>query len=286
MTAILGASLAYAPTIGAPWQGGATFVTNATKSAPGVSDLTGAPAERDVMTNVVMGFGAGLYLPIVAVSYLGRRRREAIESSLPDALDLLSVCVESGLGIDVALQRVAAGMRRSAPVLCGELELTNLQIKLGRPRKEALLEIYVRTGVGDTRTLATTIIQAERFGANLTSALRAQSDTLRKRRRHLAEERAAKVPVKLVLPLVVFFLPGVLVIAGGPALLTIQKRLAGGFTEAISDRPETDQSPEDAPTDPRPSDEEPPRWGLIPPARVDGARAENLPRGGEPETPG
>jgi hypothetical protein len=217
---------------------------------------------------IVTGLAAGLYLPVAAVGYLGRRRQEAIASSLPDALDLLIVCVESGLGLDAALQRVASGMRRSAPALCDELELTNLQITLGRPRRGALQEICVRTGVVDLRTLATTIIQAERFGTNLTSALRAQSEALRHRRRSLAEERAAKVPVKLVLPLIVFFLPGVFVVAGGPALLTIQKQLAGGFTSALPDLPEAGRSPGDALVDPGPPDEDPDQWQFRTPDRA------------------
>ena len=167
----------------------------------------------------------GFYIPVVALWYLRSTRQQEIFLTLPDALDLLVVCVESGLGLDAGMRRVTDEMKGHAKVLCEEFALANLQLQMGRPRREVLHDLGVRTGVDDVRSLAAILIQADRFGASIANALRVQSDAMRTRRRQIAEEKAAKVAVKLIFPLVLFIFPAIFVVLVGPAALQIYKNL-------------------------------------------------------------
>jgi tight adherence protein C len=169
--------------------------------------------------------GIGFYLPGVVLSQLKKRRQEAIFLGLPDALDLMVVCVEAGLGLDAAMRRVAVDLVDSCPVMCEELALSNFQVQMGRPRKEVLHDLGQRTGVDDLRSLAAVLIQAERFGASIATALRVQSDSMRVKRRQRAEEKAAKTAVLLILPLVLFIFPGIFVVLVGPAGIQIANTL-------------------------------------------------------------
>ena len=167
---------------------------------------------------LALGGGAlGFYLPDLVAGQQKKKRAESIFLSLPDALDLMVVCVEAGLGLDAAMRRVTGELAHSAPVLCEELAIANFQLQMGRARKDVLRDLGTRTGVEDVRALAAVIIQAERFGTSIGSALRVQSDAMRLRRRHLAEERAAKTAVKIMIPLILFIFPGVFVVLVGPA---------------------------------------------------------------------
>jgi tight adherence protein C len=167
---------------------------------------------------MALGGGAvGFYLPDLVAGQQKKKRAESIFLSLPDALDLMVVCVEAGLGLDAAMRRVTGELAHSAPVLCEELAIANFQLQMGRARKDVLRDLGTRTGVEDVRALAAVIIQAERFGTSIGSALRVQSDAMRLRRRHLAEERAAKTAVKIMIPLILFIFPGVFVVLVGPA---------------------------------------------------------------------
>ncbi len=180
------------------------------------------------MTGMQIIFAAGgiaFYLPGVVLSVIKKKRQEAVFLGLPDALDLMVVCVEAGLGLDSAMRRVASEMIESCPVLCEELAIANFQVQMGRPRKEVLHDLGQRTGVDDVRALAAVLIQAERFGASIAQALRIQSDSMRIRRRQLAEERAAKVAVLLLLPLILFIFPGIFVVLVGPAGIKIATTL-------------------------------------------------------------
>jgi tight adherence protein C len=168
---------------------------------------------------------AGLYLPKMVLSYLRSKRQEAIFLTLPDALDLLVVCVESGLGLDAGMRRVTEEMKGHAKVLCEELALANFQLQMGRPRREVLHDLGVRTGVDDVRSLAAILIQADRFGSSIAQALRVQSDSMRTRRRQLAEEKAAKTAVQLIFPLVLFIFPGIFIVLVGPAAIQIYENL-------------------------------------------------------------
>jgi tight adherence protein C len=167
---------------------------------------------------LALGGGAlGFYLPDLVTGQQKKKRAESIFLSLPDALDLMVVCVEAGLGLDAAMRRVTGELAHSAPVLCEEMAIANFQLQMGRARKDVLRDLGTRTGVEDVRALAAVIIQAERFGTSIGSALRVQSDAMRLRRRHLAEERAAKTAVKIMIPLILFIFPGVFVVLVGPA---------------------------------------------------------------------
>ncbi len=168
---------------------------------------------------------AGFYLPNLIVASRRKRRGESIFLGLPDALDLMVVCVEAGLGLDAAMRRVTAELSHSSPVLCEELAIANFQVQMGRPRRDVLRDLGIRTGVEDVRSLAAVIIQAEKFGSSISSALRVQSDAMRLRRRQLAEERAAKTSVKIMIPLIFFIFPGVFVVLVGPAGIKLAETL-------------------------------------------------------------
>ena len=169
--------------------------------------------------------GVLFYLPDLAVWLIAQKRQEAIFLGLPDALDLLVVCVEAGLGLDQAMRRVAEETRKTCPALADELNLANMQLQMGRPRAAVLHELGERTGVADVRTLAAVLIQAEKFGSSVAQALRTQSDAMRVRRRQIAEEKAAKTAVKLIFPLVLFIFPGIFVVLVGPAAITMMREM-------------------------------------------------------------
>lgn len=170
---------------------------------------------------------AGLlfYLPDVIVGFIGSARKQAIFLALPDALDLMVVCVEAGLGIDQAMRKVSEEMRRTYRVLTDEFALSNFQLQMGRSRADVLHELGVRTGVSDLRALAAVLIQADKFGSSIAQALRTQSDSMRIRRRQLAEEKAAKTAVKLIFPLVLFIFPGIFVVLVGPAAINMVRQM-------------------------------------------------------------
>jgi len=165
------------------------------------------------------------YLPDLVVAFMGRGRKQQIFCGLPDALDMMVVCVEAGLGLDQAMRRVADEMKRSYAVLSEEFAISNFQLQMGRPKTEVLHELGARTGVQDLRTLAGVLIQADRFGSSVALALRVQSDAMRVRRRQLAEEKAAKTAVKLIFPLVLFIFPGIFVVLVGPAAITMMRQM-------------------------------------------------------------
>ncbi len=172
-----------------------------------------------------MGFG--MYAPGLVLGQMVSARKKEIFLTLPDALDLLVVCVESGLGLDAGLRKVTEEMKGHAKVMTEELSLANLQLQMGRPRREVLHDLGVRTGVDDVKSLAAILIQADRFGSSIAQALRVQSDSMRTRRRQIAEEKAAATAVKLIFPLVLFIFPAIFVVLVGPAAILIQKGLIG-----------------------------------------------------------
>ncbi|MGO8689252.1 MAG: type II secretion system F family protein [Thermoguttaceae bacterium] len=165
------------------------------------------------------------YLPDLIVGFIAKSRKQAIFLSLPDALDLLVVCVEAGLGLDHAMRKVSDEMKRTHRVLSEEFALTNFHLQMGRARSEVLHELGMRTGVSDLRSLAAVLIQADKFGSSIAQALRVQSESLRIRRRQLAEEKAAKTAVKLIFPLVLFIFPGIFVVLVGPAAISMVRQM-------------------------------------------------------------
>ena len=174
----------------------------------------------------IIGLSAfGFYVPNLILWWLRSKRQQEIFLTLPDALDLMVVCVESGLGLDAAMRKVCEEMKEHATVLSDEIALANLQLQMGRPRREVLHDLGVRTGVDDVKSLAAILIQADRFGSSIAQALRVQSDSMRTRRKQIAEEKAAKTAVQLIFPLVLFIFPGIFVVLVGPAALAIAKQM-------------------------------------------------------------
>lgn len=181
--------------------------------------------KADALKPLILFGGVGFYLPSVVLWFLRKSRQDAIFLALPDALDLLVVCVESGLGLDAAMRKVCDEMKDHAKIIAEEFSLANFQLQMGRPRREVLHDLGVRTGVDDVRSLAAILIQADRFGSSIAQALRVQSDSMRTRRKQLAEEKAAKTAVQLIFPLVLFIFPGIFVVLVGPAAISIMKTM-------------------------------------------------------------
>ncbi|QGQ25260.1 type II secretion system F family protein [Gimesia benthica] len=170
-------------------------------------------------TSLVIAGGIGFYLPEIVLRFMCKARIERIFLSLPDALDLLVVCVEAGLGLDAAMRRVSEELEETAPDVCNEFALCNLQLQMGRPRREVLHDLGIRSGVDDMRALSAILIQADKFGSSIAQALRVQSDSMRVKRSQLAEEQAAMTAVKMIFPLVLFIFPGIFVVLVGPAAI-------------------------------------------------------------------
>lgn len=176
--------------------------------------------------------GLGFFLPNLWLRSRVTARQTQLDRSLPDALDLLVTCVEAGLGLDAALQRVSDEIALAHPLLSKELRLVFLEVKAGIPRIAAFRRMAERTGAPELRSLSATLAQTELFGTSVGSALRVQADGIRVRRMHRAEEKAAYVSVKMSLPLVLCILPCVFAVVLGPAIVNMADRLfpllAGG----------------------------------------------------------
>ena len=165
----------------------------------------------------IIGAGLGFYLPEAILTLMKMSRQGKIFLQLPDALDLLVVCVEAGLGLDAAMRRVSEELMEGAPEVCQEFSTSNMQLQMGKARRDVLHDLGVRVGIDDMRALAAILIQADRFGSSIAQALRVQSDSMRVKRRQMAEEKAQGAAVKMIFPLVLFIFPGIFVILVGPA---------------------------------------------------------------------
>ncbi|WP_437225181.1 type II secretion system F family protein [Planctomicrobium sp. SH661] len=172
-----------------------------------------------------IGGGLGMFLPDIVLGLMAHSRKSRIFLSLPDALDLLVVCVEAGLGLDAAMRRVAEELSDGAKDICYEINHSNFQLQMGRNRREVLHDLGVRTGVDDVKALAAILIQADKFGSSIAHALRVQSDAMRIKRSQLAEEKAAMTAVKMIFPLVLFIFPGIFVVLVGPAAIMMIRQL-------------------------------------------------------------
>jgi tight adherence protein C len=181
------------------------------------SRLRWAPDPFVAMLAAVYMAAVGYVVPMFGFAR-GRARQKDITLALPDAIDLLVVCVEAGLGLNQALLRIAQEIHHVSVLLAQELHLTNLEIRAGRPRNEALRNLTDRTGVEDVRGLMSTLVQAERFGTPIGPALRVHAETLRDKRKQRAREAAAKTTIKLVFPLVLCIFPAMFVVIIGPGL--------------------------------------------------------------------
>jgi tight adherence protein C len=167
----------------------------------------------------------GYYLPNALLAHAVRRYQRALFNSFPDALDLMRVCVQAGLGLDAAIDRVGREMRLSCPELSNEFALTGLELRAGASRTEALRHLSLRMGLEDLDALVVMLVQADRLGTSVTESLQIHSDALRTKRRLLAEETAAKLPVKLLIPLVFCVFPALLTVLLGPAVLSVHEIL-------------------------------------------------------------
>jgi tight adherence protein C len=161
----------------------------------------------------------GYVLPSMVLARLAKRRQHRIRLGLPDALDLLVVSVEAGLGLDQAILRVGQELAFAHPDLCSELRLINLELRAGKGRAEALHNLAARTGVDDIQSLVAMLVQTDKFGTSVSQSLRVHSDTVRTKRRQRAEEAAAKTGAKLVFPLVFCIFPAIWVVTIGPAVI-------------------------------------------------------------------
>ncbi len=191
----------------------------------GLAALVFCPLFGLTMTSTVIATFWGLLLGwIFPAFYVGRRvkdRQKQVQRSLPDALDMLVVCVEAGLGLNQALVRVAEEIERVSPVLSEQIIMVNLEIRAGTARDEALRRMSERTGVSEVSSLVAMMIQTDRFGTSIAHTLRVQATALRTKRRQRAEEAAAKTAIKLVFPLVLFIFPALFVVILGPAVLQV-----------------------------------------------------------------
>lgn len=173
------------------------------------------------LTGLVLSAAIGFYLPDLWLHFRTRGRKRTIFEGFPDALDLLVICVEAGMGLDASLARVGEEMSLSNPPLSDELKFLNLEIRAGKTREEALRNLALRTNIDDVQHLATLLIQTDRFGTSVAKALRVYADTFRTKRFQRAEEIAAKLPVKIVFPVTVFIFPALFVVIAGPAAIRV-----------------------------------------------------------------
>jgi tight adherence protein C len=173
----------------------------------------------------VVAFALGYLVPDMWLTWRVSVRQRQLRRGLPDALDLLVICVEAGLGLDQALMKVAQDMKISHPELSEELQFVNLEMRIGKTRIDALRELARRTGLDDIKALVAMLIQTERFGTSIAQSLRVYSDDMRLKRRQRAEEMSAKTSVKMVPALVFFIFPALMVVILGPAILTLMHQL-------------------------------------------------------------
>lgn len=186
----------------------------------GVCALTGR-ALNDAVIYIIIAFVAGFFLPRFFLNRMIQKRQRLIRWGLADALDLMVVSVEAGLGLNAAMVKVASELRDVHTPVAVEFELANLEIRVGRERDEALRNLAERTGVDDLRSLVAMLIQTDKFGTSIAKGLRVFSDSLRTKRRQRAEQAAQKAAVKLLFPLACFLFPTLFIAILGPAFLNL-----------------------------------------------------------------
>ena len=172
----------------------------------------------------------GYYLPNVVLNFKIRARKQEIEESLPDAIDLMTVCVEAGLALDAAMRRSCEELNRRSHALADEFGLMMLELQVGSSRVNAMHNLVMRTGVADVTTFVTILLQSEHFGTDVATSLKTLSEMMRETRKQRAEEKAAKIPTKMLFPLIFFIFPAFYVVLLGPAVIGIFKVLLPGMT--------------------------------------------------------
>jgi tight adherence protein C len=170
----------------------------------------------------------GFYLPDIYLNHKTEERRQKNLQSLPDAMDMLVICVEAGMGLDSAISKVAEELGLGSPELSEEFHLMNLELRAGKQRAAALKNLALRTNLDEIRSLTTLLVQTDKFGTSMADALRVYSDSYRTQRYQRAEEMAAKLPVKMVIPLVLCIFPSLFLVILGPAAINIYRVLIKG----------------------------------------------------------
>lgn len=178
------------------------------------------------VSSLALGVFLGMIFPVAMLDRLVRLRQERIKRSVPDALDLMVVCVEAGTSLDAAILRVAKELRLAHPDLAHELAVVNRLTNAGMARDEALRGLWKRTGVLDIRALVSSLIQSEKWGTSIATVLRVAAETLRRKRRQDAEKRAKMAPLKMTFPLLFFILPALFAVILGPAVVQIIKEFS------------------------------------------------------------
>ncbi|NND97711.1 MAG: type II secretion system F family protein [Pirellulaceae bacterium] len=191
----------------------------------GIVGLAANGLTQGMLMKLAIGVIIGYMIPKLLLDFMAKKRMEKVFLGLPDALDLMVVCVEAGLGMDQALRKVAEEMNKSHKEIGEEFSIANQQLQLGRTRSEVLQALGFRSGVDDLKQLASILIQADKFGSSIATALRVQSDSMRCKRRQIAEEKAAKTAVKMIFPLVLFIFPGIFVVLVGPAGISMYRNM-------------------------------------------------------------
>ncbi len=195
-------------------------IFTATKMLLPVVAIVGATfCGENMIAVILVGVVVGFMAPDMVLSKLISRRQQGIRQALPDALDLLVICMEAGLGIDQAMVRVGEEIRLTSPALADEFQIINREQRAGKPRLDAWRSMAARVDIDFVRQFVAMLIQTERFGTPIANALGQFSDTLRMRRTQVAEEAAAKAGVKLLFPLVFFIFPSIFVVALGPTII-------------------------------------------------------------------
>jgi tight adherence protein C len=188
----------------------------------GLTDVGGSALLLDVLCAAL----AGCYLPNLVLALKLRARKREIFENFPDAADLMLVCVEAGLGMDAALTKITEEIRIKSAALAEELHLTNLEMRAGGTREKSLRNLALRTGLEEIGTFATMLTQSDKFGTSIGESLRVFSEDLRHKRQVRAEELAAKVPTKMLIPLVLFIFPSIIMVILGPAMIVVIRSIA------------------------------------------------------------
>jgi tight adherence protein C len=191
----------------------------------GVFGILANGLSQAMLIKAAAGIVIGFMVPNLLLGHLAKKRKEKVFLGLPDALDLMVVCVEAGLGMDQALRKVSEEMHKSHKEIGEEFSIANQQLQFGSARAEVLRALGFRSGVDDLKQLASILIQADKFGSSVATALRVQSDSMRTKRRQIAEEKAAKTAVKMIFPLVLFIFPGIFVVLVGPAGINMYRNM-------------------------------------------------------------
>ena len=207
----------------------AAFVLPLLMIAPFIFSPTTTLSTPTIAILVSFGGLVGLYLPDFIISRKAKKRTLALEEGFPDAMDMLVVCVEAGLGLDAAIQRVGKELIVSHPELSTEINLVSLELRAGKGRAESLRSLADRTTLDDVRSLTSILIQAEHFGTSVAEALRQHSNEMRTLRLQRAKERAAKLPVKMIFPIIFFIFPALFLVVLGPSAVRIFLAFSEGF---------------------------------------------------------